>query len=53
MAEHGVEKEPLGIDGTTLQMLYARPSTEKKLRRSMAKPTMDEARTIKTQDEMN
>ena len=29
MAEYGIEKEPLGLDGTTLQMLYAEAFQEK------------------------
>ena len=52
MKEHGVEKEPLGIDGTTLQMLYGEAFTKKRINAVHGKPTMDRARMIKTQDEI-
>jgi Xaa-Pro aminopeptidase len=52
MAEYGVEKEPLGIDGTTLGMLYAEAFARKSIKTVHGKPTMDEARTIKTKDEI-
>lgn len=52
MAAHGVEKEPLGIDGSTLQMLFADAFRKKGIEVVHGKPTMDEARLIKTQDEM-
>ena len=52
MKEHGVEEEPLGIDGTTLQMLYAEAFNKKRIKVVHGKPTMDKARLIKTQDEI-
>ena len=52
MKEHGVEKEPLGIDGTTLQMIYAEAFTKKGINVVHGKPTLDEARWIKTKDEI-
>lgn len=52
MAEYGVEKEPLGIDGSTLQMLYAQAFEAKGIQTVHGKPTMDQARLIKTADEI-
>jgi len=52
MAEYGVENEPLGLDGTTLQMLYAEAFKKKGIKTVHGKPTMDDARTIKTKDEI-
>jgi Xaa-Pro aminopeptidase len=52
MAEYGVEKEPLGLDGTTLQMLFADAFRKKGIEVVHGKPTMDHARMIKTQDEL-
>ena len=52
MAEYGVEKEPLGIDGTTLSSLYAEAFRKRGIQAVHAKPTMDFARMIKTQDEV-
>lgn len=52
MAEYGVEKETLGIDGTTLQMLYAEAFQKKGIKTVHGKVTMDNARWIKTQDEI-
>lgn len=52
LAEHGVENEPLGIDGTTLQMLYAEAFGKKGIKTVHGKPTMDQARMIKTRDEI-
>ncbi|TEU00247.1 MAG: aminopeptidase P family protein [Candidatus Stahlbacteria bacterium] len=52
MKAHGVEKEPLGIDGTTLQMIYAEAFTKKGIKVVHGKPTLDEARWIKTKDEI-
>jgi hypothetical protein len=53
MVEYGVEKEPLGIDGTTLSYLYAEAFKKKGIQAVHAKPTMDFARMIKTQDEVS
>jgi Xaa-Pro aminopeptidase len=52
MADYGVEKEPLGIDGTELSYLYAEAFKIKGIEVVYAKPTMDVARMIKTQDEI-
>ena len=52
MAKYGVEKEPLGIDGSTLQMLFAEAFKKKGIEVAHGKPTMDEARLIKTADEI-
>ena len=52
MAEYGVENEPLGLDGTTLQMLYAEAFKKKGIKTVHGKPTMDDARAIKTKDEV-
>ncbi len=52
MAEYGVEKEPLGIDGTTLSYLYGEAFKKRGIEVVHAKPTMDLARMIKTADEV-
>jgi Xaa-Pro aminopeptidase len=52
MAEYGVEKEPLGLDGSTLQYLFAEAFKKKGIQVVHGKPTMDFARMIKTQDEI-
>ncbi|MCP4629420.1 MAG: hypothetical protein GY850_38835, partial [bacterium] len=52
MAEYGVENEALGIDGTTLQMLYSQAFSTKGIQTVHGKPTMDAARMIKTSDEI-
>jgi Xaa-Pro aminopeptidase len=52
MAQYGVEKEVLGIDGTELSYLYAEAFKKKGIKVVYAKPTMDVARMIKTQDEI-
>lgn len=52
MTEYGVEKEPLGIDGTTLSYLYAEAFKKKGIAVVHGKPTMDLARMIKTRDEI-
>ncbi|MBW1643589.1 MAG: aminopeptidase P family protein [Deltaproteobacteria bacterium] len=52
MAEHGVENEPLGIEGTVLQGLYFEAFQKKGIKVVHGKPTMDEARMIKTADEI-
>ena len=52
MAEYGVENEPLAIDGSTLGLLYADAFNKKGIQTVHGKPTMDEARSIKTQDEI-
>lgn len=52
MAEYGVTKEPLGLDGTVLSYLFAEAFKKKGIQVVHAKPTMDRARMIKTQDEI-
>ena len=52
MAEYGLENEPLGIDGSTLGLLYGEAFAKKGIKTVHGKPTMDAARTIKTQDEI-
>ncbi len=52
MVQYGVEKEPLGIDGTTLSYIYAEAFKKRGVEVVHAKPTMDFARMIKTQDEI-
>ncbi len=52
MAEYGVEKEPLGIDGTVCGLLLDRAFQKVGIKTTHGKPTMDRARVIKTQDEI-
>ncbi|MCP4578463.1 MAG: hypothetical protein GY846_19490, partial [Deltaproteobacteria bacterium] len=52
MAEHGLENEPLGIEGTVLQGLYFEAFRKKGINVVHGKPTMDAARMIKTEDEI-
>jgi len=52
LAEYGVQNEPIGIDGTTLSFLYAEAFKKRGLKPVHGKPTMDKARSIKTQDEI-
>ena len=52
MAEHGVEKEPVGLDGSTLEMWYGQAFANAGLEPVHAKPTLDAARVIKTADEI-
>jgi len=52
MAQYGVEKETLGIDGTELSYLYVEAFKKKGIKAVYAKPTMDLARMIKTPDEI-
>jgi Xaa-Pro aminopeptidase len=52
LAEYGVENEPLGLDGSTLEMLYGRAFKNAGIETVHAKLTMDEARMIKTRDEI-
>ncbi len=51
LAAYGVEKEPLGLDGSTLSYLYAEAFKKKGIKVVHGKPTMDLARIIKTADE--
>jgi Xaa-Pro aminopeptidase len=52
MVEHGVDKEPLGLDGTTLSYLFAEAFKKRGIQIVHGKPTMDVARMIKTVDEI-
>ena len=52
MVQYGVEKEPLGIDGTTLSYIYAEAFKKRGIEVVHAKPIMDHARMIKTADEI-
>jgi Xaa-Pro aminopeptidase len=52
MADYGVEKEPLGLDGTTLSYLFAEAFKQRGILVVHAKPIMDAARVIKTADEI-
>ncbi|MFH0916448.1 MAG: Xaa-Pro peptidase family protein [bacterium] len=52
MADYGVEKETLAIDGSTLQHLFFEVLGRKGITCVHGKPTMDYARMIKTADEI-
>ena len=52
MAEYGVEKETLIIDGSTLEHLFIEGFREKGITCVHGKPTLDRARAIKTADEI-
>jgi Xaa-Pro aminopeptidase len=52
MAEFGVEKETLGIDGSTCGLMLDRAFQKAGIRAVHGKPTMDKARMIKTADEI-
>ncbi len=52
MVQYGVEKEPLGIDGTTLSYIYAEAFKARGIEVVHAKPFFDHARMIKTVDEI-
>lgn len=52
LADHGVQNEPLGLDGSTLELFYAEAFKKAGIRTVHAKSTLDEARTIKTRDEI-
>jgi Xaa-Pro aminopeptidase len=52
MAEYGVEKEPLAIDGSTLGHLFVEAFARRGITCMHGKPTMDYARMIKTVDEV-
>jgi len=53
MAEHGLTNEPLGIDGSTLQLLFAEAFGRKGIKVIHGKPTLDYARAVKTEDEIS
>jgi Xaa-Pro aminopeptidase len=52
MADYGVEKETLGIDGSTLEHLFVEGFREQGITCVHAKPTLDVARMVKTADEI-
>jgi Xaa-Pro aminopeptidase len=52
MAEYGVEKEPLAIDGTVCGLILGEGFRRAGVETVYGKPTMDQARTIKTRDEI-
>jgi Xaa-Pro aminopeptidase len=52
MADYGVEKETLGIDGSTLEHLFIEGFREKGINCVHVKPTLDAARSVKTVDEI-
>jgi Xaa-Pro aminopeptidase len=52
MAQYGVEKEVLALDGTTLEHLYFEAFARKGITCVHGKPVMDFARMIKTADEI-
>lgn len=52
MAEYGIEKEPLGLDGTVCTFIMAEALKKAGIKVENGQPTMDEARMIKTQDEI-
>jgi len=52
MAEHGISKETLGLDGCSSELLMAEAFKEKKIKVMDAKSTMFQARKIKNQDEI-
>jgi Xaa-Pro aminopeptidase len=52
MAQHGVTKEPLGLDGSTSELLYHEAFKDVGIEAVDAKLTMFEARKIKNQDEI-
>ena len=53
MAQHGITKEPLGVDGSTLQLLFAEAFGRKGIKVVHGRPPLDFARAIKTRDEIN
>lgn len=53
MDEYGIANEPLGVDGSSLQMLFAEAFGRRGIKVVHGKPTMDFARMIKTDDEIN
>ncbi|MEW6425219.1 MAG: Xaa-Pro peptidase family protein [Bacillota bacterium] len=52
MEDHGLKNEPVGIDGTALSMLYAEAFAKRGIKAVYAKQTMDNARMVKTVDEI-
>ena len=52
LAEHGLEKEPLAIEGTVCSMILDRAFKKAGIETVHGKPILDAARVIKTQDEI-
>jgi len=52
MAEHGISKETVGLDGCTSELLMAEAFKEKGIKVTDAKNAMFQARKIKNQDEI-
>jgi Xaa-Pro dipeptidase len=52
LAEHGLTKEPLGLDGSTAEMILNEAFKDAGINCVHATPAMLEARKIKTQDEI-
>lgn len=52
IAEHGLSKEPVGLDGSTMEMWYPQALKRVGFEVVHAKPTLDAARMIKTKDEI-
>ncbi len=52
MAEHGLSKEAVGLDGCSSELLYAEAFREKGIKTIDAKQAMFQARKIKNQDEI-
>ncbi|MGB9661887.1 MAG: M24 family metallopeptidase [Moorellaceae bacterium] len=52
MEEHGLKGEPIGIEGTALSMLYAEAFARRGVKAVYAKQTLENARMIKTVDEI-
>ncbi len=52
MAEHGLEKETLAVDGSTCGLILERAFQKAGIETVHGKPVMDAARTIKTQNEI-
>ncbi len=52
LAEYGLEKEPLAIEGTVCSMLFSRAFEKAGIKTVHGKPIMDKARMIKTRDEI-
>ncbi|MBW1799645.1 MAG: aminopeptidase P family protein [Deltaproteobacteria bacterium] len=52
LADHGVQDEPLGLDGSTMELFYADAFRKAGINIVHAKSTLDGARIIKTRDEI-
>ena len=52
LAEHGVHNEPLGLDGSSLELYYSEAFKKAGIKTVHAKFTLNKARAVKTQDEI-